>query len=416
MNSASVEPISSFIRANARWLTAGGVLTLSSCFGQTFFISIFAGEIRGEFGLSHGEWGGIYTIGTLASALLMLWAGGLTDRFRIRNLAPIVLIGLACVCAIMAAVPGAWALPFVIFGLRFCGQGMLSHTASVGLGRWFKRSRGRANALIHIGFLSGESILPFVFVILMGIIGWRGSWALAALLTLLYIPLIRALLSTERHPKGEVEDLEQAGMFGRHWTRKEALSHWLFWIAALAVASPSTFGTAYFFQQVHLTEIKGWELTSFVALIPLYSAVSLGSTFFFGALSDRIGTGRIVPIAMIPPAIAFALASQGETLFAAALAFICIGLMQGAMSTFSGAFWPEYYGTQHLGSVRAVAASVMVFGSAIGPGITGYLIDLGVDYRVQLLAMSAYFIVLAIILLIAFQKARQYLPHSQLSK
>jgi len=68
------------------------VLTLSSCFGQTFFISIFAGEIRGEFGLSHGEWGGIYTIGTLASALLMLWAGGLTDRFRIRNLAPVVLM------------------------------------------------------------------------------------------------------------------------------------------------------------------------------------------------------------------------------------------------------------------------------------------------------------------------------------
>ena len=385
------------------------MLTLSSSFGQTFFISIFAGEIRGEFGLSHGAWGGIYTIGTLASAVVMLWAGGLTDRFRVRHLSAVVLVLLATLCLAMATTPAAWMLPFVIFGLRFCGQGMLSHTASVGLGRWFARSRGRANALIHIGFLSGESILPFAFVILMGWIGWRWSWGIAALLVLLFIPILRILLSTERKPGGEIDEKNEPGMNGKHWSRPEALSHWLFWVAAIAVASPAMFGTAYFFHQVHLTEIKGWALASFVALIPLYSGVSLASTFFFGALADRFGTARIFPIAFIPACIAFAIASFGESLWAAGIAFIFIGMMQGAMSTISGAFWPEYYGTKHLGSVRAISTSIMVFGSAIGPGITGYLIDFGVDFRLQLLWMSAYFLVLACILTLCFQKARTYL-------
>jgi len=339
----------------------------------------------------------------------MLWAGGLTDRFRVRHLSAVVLVLLACVCLAMAAVPGAWALPFVIFGLRFCGQGMLSHTASVGLGRWFARSRGRANALIHIGFLSGESLLPFAFVILMGWIGWRWSWGVAALIVLMFIPILRLLLSQERKPGGEIDEKNEPGMFGKHWSRREAITHWLFWIAALTVVSPSMFGTAYFFHQVHLTEIKGWALASFVALIPLYSLVSLASTFFFGALADRFGTARIFPIAMLPGGVAFAIVSQGDSLWMAGIAFAFFGMMQGAMSTIGGAFWPEYYGTRHLGSVRAIATSIMVFGSAIGPGITGYLIDLGVDFRLQLLWMSIYFVVLAAILAICFEKARTYL-------
>lgn len=399
-----------FLRDNARWLLAAGLLMMSSSFGQTFFISLFAGEIRNEFGLSHGQWGGIYTVGTLASAALMLFAGGITDRFRVRHLSAIILVTLSAVCIAMAVVPGAWALPFVIFGLRFCGQGMLSHTAAVGLGRWFARNRGRANAFISIGYLTGESILPFLFVVLMGLIGWRMSWVVAAALALIFIPLLQMLLRAERKPGATVDIKEEPGMDSRHWNRRDAVSHWLFWIAALGVASPSMFVTAYFFQQVHLTEIKGWQLTQFVALIPLYSIASLGATFAFGALADRFGTARIFPVAMLPTALAFSLASMGETLWAAAAAFLFIGMMQGGVSTIGGAFWPEYYGTRNLGSIRAVASSLMVFGSAIGPGITGFLIDWGVDFRLQLLWMSVYFVGLACILTLGFERARRHLP------
>ena len=84
-----------FPQAQCQVARRGCVLTFMSSFGQTFFISIFAGEIRAEFGLSHGEWGGIYALGTLASAIVMVWSGGLTDRFRVRTLGPVVLVCLA---------------------------------------------------------------------------------------------------------------------------------------------------------------------------------------------------------------------------------------------------------------------------------------------------------------------------------
>ncbi|MEO1552201.1 MAG: MFS transporter, partial [Pseudomonadota bacterium] len=152
----------------------------SSSFGQTFFISIFAGEIRETFGLTHGQWGGIYTLGTLASAAVMLWAGGLADRIPAQRLGASVMVLLALTCLCMAVVPQAVLLPLVIFGLRFCGQGMLGHIAIVSLGKWFARQRGRANSVMSLGYLMGEACLPFIAVVLIGVLGWRSVWGLAA--------------------------------------------------------------------------------------------------------------------------------------------------------------------------------------------------------------------------------------------
>ena len=46
-----------FLRANANLIGFGFALCFVSSVGQTYFISLFGGEIRGEFGLSHGEFG-----------------------------------------------------------------------------------------------------------------------------------------------------------------------------------------------------------------------------------------------------------------------------------------------------------------------------------------------------------------------
>ena len=120
-----------FLILNKRWLGAGALISVSSSFGQTFFISIFAGVLMAEFQLTDGEWGGIYSLGTMASAVAMLYGGIFADRFRAGILASVVLVMLALACLFMANLPGAWALPFAIFALRFTGQGMLSHAAVV---------------------------------------------------------------------------------------------------------------------------------------------------------------------------------------------------------------------------------------------------------------------------------------------
>ena len=63
--------------------------------------------------------------------------------------------------------------------------------------------------------------------------------------------------------------------------------------------------------------------------------------------------------------------------------------MQGLGATVSGAFWPEFYGTKHLGSVRSVAMSLMVFATALGPLGSGILIDRGFGLELQYTIMAA---------------------------
>ena len=48
----------------------------------------------------------------------------------------------------------------------------------------------------------------------------------------------------------------------------------------------------------------------------------------------------------------------------------------------------------------------MVFGSAIGPGVTGVLIDWGYSFPSQMIAIAAYFIFALVFVVIAVERAR----------
>ena len=395
----------SFLRENAPWLAAGALLTFLSSFGQTFFISVFAGEIRDTFGLSHAAWGGIYTLGTSASAVAMLWAGALTDRYRSRALGTLVLVGLACACLFMAFNTLAALLPVVIFALRFMGQGMVSHIAVVSMSRWFVATRGKALSVAGLGFALGEAVLPVLFVSLMLVVDWHLLWVVAAGLAISGIPVLRLLLRQERTPQSHAESDVSLGMDGRHWTRGNCLRHWLFWFMVPALLGPAAFNTAFFFQQVHFAEVKGWAHLELVALFPLYTGVAVAAMVVSGWALDRFGTPRVIPWFQVPMIVAFVIFASVGTPLGAAFGLVILALTTGANSTLPNAFWAEFYGTRHLGSIKAMAAAVMVLGSALGPGITGVLIDLGVGIETQYLGVAVYFAFATVMMAIGVRRA-----------
>lgn len=399
-------PFLSFLKENAPWLSAGALMTLVSSCGQTFFISVFAAEIMGEFELTHGQWGQAYTIGTLASAATMMLAGPLTDRFRVRNLAAAVLTGLAAFSLAMAATPGAWALPFLIWGLRFCGQGMLTQVPAVAVGRWFRANRGRATAIVFFGVSAGQATFPVAFVAIMGATDWRTAWALAALAPLLAIPPVLLLLRRERSPRGQAQEAGGAGMLGRHWTRAQAVGHWLFWATFPGFLAQPIFSTALAFQQAHLSEIKGWSHAGFAALFSVMTIANIASLGLAGWAIDRVGVARVVPWMLAPAAAGYVALGYATSLGEAAIGMALVGAGTGAVSAVHGAYWPHFYGVDHLGAIRALATSVMVFATALGPGVTGYLIDGGVDFNDQLVGMAAISFASAAALSIAMRRAR----------
>lgn len=396
----------SFLRDNAPFLGVGVLLTFLSSFGQTFFIAVFAGEVRADFGLSHGAWGAIYSIGTAASAAVMIWAGSLTDLFRVRVLGGITLVGLALACILMASAQAAWMLALAIFALRLAGQGMTSHIATVAMARWFVASRGRALSIAGLGFALGEAILPVLFVALLALYDWRMLWLVAACVALVSIPAVTRLLRHERTPQSVADASQSLGMGGRHWRRAEVLRHWLFWLLVPSLLGPAAFVTAFFFLQVHYAQIKGWDHLDLVLLFPLYTGVGVASMLATGWAIDRFGTARLMPVYLLPIALAFAILALSDSLGLAALGLAVMAITVGANSTLPGAFWAEFYGTRHLGAIKAMAAAVMVLGSAIGPGITGVLIDTGLPFSRQMLGISAYFLLAAALVAYGIRRAR----------
>lgn len=386
---------------------SGALLTLLSSFGQTFFISIFAAEIQTEFSLSHGSWGGIYALGTTTSAVVMIWAGGLTDKFRVRTLGPAVLLLLAFACLLMAFNPYAWFLPIVIFALRLSGQGMTTHIALVAMARWFVAARGRALSISALGFSVGQAVLPIIFVMLLGVMDWRILWIFAAFISLAGVPLLIRLLRQERTPQSMANENPSFGMDARFWTRIDAIRHPLFWCMVPSILGPSAFNTAFFFHQVHFAGLKDISHVTLVAQFPLYTAVSVGAMLLSGWGLDKVGTPRLIPFFQVPMIAAFIVFGLAENLYGIVIGFVMLGLTAGASATLPIAFWAEFYGTKYIGSVKALAAAVMVLGSAIGPGITGLLIDYNVGLEIQFYWIAAYF---ALATLVLWLGVRRYAP------
>ncbi len=179
-------------------------------------------------------------------------------------------------------------------------------------------------------------------------------------------------------------------MRGRQWTRPEALRHWVFWVISPALLAPPFIGTSVFFQQAHVAEVKGWGIAAIAAAYPLYAGVTIAASFVAAWAVDRFGARRLLPLYQAPMALGVLLLAAGDAPWTIAATFALFGVTQGAAVAVLGSLWPELYGSRHIGAIRALAVSMMVLATALGPGMTGALIDLGVGVETQFVALGLW--------------------------
>jgi len=127
----------------------------------------------------------------------------------------------------------------------------------------------------------------------------------------------------------------------------------------------------------------------------------------YGILNDRFGARRLITFVQLPAAVGYFILSLVSGGLSVTGAFVFIAIMQGGWSTLSINFWAEFYGTKHLGSIKSVATAIMVFGSAIGPALTGWFIDRGVNFDHQMPWMSGFIIFAACLCAFTVYRARR---------
>ncbi|MFP4004530.1 MAG: MFS transporter [Alphaproteobacteria bacterium] len=375
------------------WLVgAAFLMTLSSVFGQTYFIAIFAPQLKSTFGLSDGGFGGLYTVSNVASAAVLLWAGKIADHYRIRWLAVLTLLALAAACAAMASVSAAWMLLPVLFALRLFGQGVPGHLAFTGIGRWYVRRRGRMISLAALGFPISEALAPMTAVALIAAVGWRETWFMAAaVLCAVSVPLVLFFLRNEPAHDQPSDDTDGEGAAERrHWTRAEVLRRPEFFVVLAGVVTPPFVMTGIIFHQAYLVEVKGWTLAWFAAWFPAYAGSSVLAALTTGWLVDRFDARTLLPLFLLPMAAGVLTLAFTDSPWAVPVFMVLGAATGGSAATLLGALWAELFGTRHLGAIRSAAFAAMVFASALAPGLIGALLDMGVRLEDQYVVMAVY--------------------------
>lgn len=389
-----------FICRHPRRLALGFLLTFFASFGQTYFIAVFGGQLREAFSLGVAGFGVVYSGATLASGLLILYLGGLIDRLALPLYVGSATAGLA-LAALMLASPASGS-PLYLFAvlllLRLCGQGLLSHASATTMAREFTRDRGKALTFTALGHAGGEAVFPIGAVALMALVGWNGVWlAIAASLLFLALPLF-LWLARHRHsplaqrPAGQAEEMSREGV---DWSRAEVLRDPVFYLLAPAVMTPPVLNTGIFFHQVPLVEAKGWPLSLFAGAFTVYALATVIAILYGGRQVDRIGAAGVLRFALAPLALGLVLLVMSDAAWAAYAFMACSGLSTGIFFTSSTAIWAETYGITHLGAIRALASSMMVFATAAAPALFGWLLDAGLGFD-RLLGLCAGWTMLVI--------------------
>jgi len=398
-----------FARTHPRFLGFGFLLAFLSSAGQTYFIGVFGPGIRADFNLNAGEWGQIYLLGTLASAAVINWTGSLLDRYDLRWFTVACLVGLAIACSFISWVATPALLVLAIFLLRQFGQGLTSHTGLTSMARYHDKDRGKAIALAAIGFACGEALLPSLGLFASEIIGWRETFRWVAIAVLLAIvPALWLLKGHSARHEAHNRNLEQQAVEGRvHYTRSAVLRESRFYLMLPAMMAPSMIMTALFFFPDEIARHRGWPTLWVTGNYWTYSLTAVLTTFYSGAIIDRLSAKKVVPIFLLPLVVALVAIAWSDHKLIIWPYMLFMGVSSGLYFTGLSALWAELYGARHLGAIKSLTNAIMVFASALGPALVGTLLDLGIEFSMVCILLAGFCLLATWLLVMALNLKQQ---------
>jgi predicted MFS family arabinose efflux permease len=382
----------------------GFIFTFFSSFGQSFFLGLFNSSIRDTLSITQGQFGSIYASATLLSSFLLIWAGKKIDDINIFKFAFFVTILLSFSCFFFSKISSVIFLFIAIFLMRFSGQGMMSHIATTTISRYFIKSRGKALSTCWFGLSTAEFLLPVLIVYLLTITTWQNIWTLISILVLIFLPITSFILIKElnfdsreyvNHKEFEERDIKQ-------WKRIEVLKDYRFYVVCLNMLAMPWIATGVFVYQSFITESKEWSTFVIAQSFMVYSILSVATLLISGFLIDKFTSRKLLIFMNIPLMISVLVLIWFNTTISAFIFLGLIGISNGFANVLGSSTWAEIYGVKHIGSIKALTTSLMVFSTAFGTALFGLLIDNG--FSIEDIALVSFIYMLTSLILLFFVK------------
>ena len=382
----------------------GFIFTFFSTFGQSYFLGLFNSSIRETLSITHGQFGTIYASATLCSSLLLIWVGKKIDDVNIFKFAFFVIILLSFACFFFSKISSVLLLFIAIFFMRFSGQGLMSHTASTTISRYFTKTRGKALSISWFGLSSAEFIMPVLMVYLLTIISWQNLWVIFSITVLIFLPIVSFLLIKNlnldsRESKDENIKKEEI----KQWKRIEVIKDYRFYIISLNMLAMPWIFTGFAVFQSFVQTSKGWGPYTIAQSFMSYSIFSVLTLFLSGYLIDKFTSRKLLIFMNIPLLISAIVLFFFDTPIIAFVFLGLVGISNGFANILGSSTWAELYGVKHIGSIKALTTALMVFATAFGTALYGFLIDIGFTIE-EIVAVSGTYISISLILLFLIRK------------
>jgi MFS family permease len=277
--------------------------------------------------------------------------------------------------------------------------------ASVIVPKWFVRQRGRAVALAMLGSSASAFALPLTLTVVSDAWGWRATWVVLGVATLLFTALPALLIRCRPEDVGLLPDGDDAAkviaagvkvVHERSYTAREAFRMKTTWLLVFAMTVGSLAWIGLPANLVAIAEDHGFSKSTGALAFTVYGMFSMSARFAWGAIAERTHVRTAVILAGVFGAtVVFALSFLVGYLplmfvFAAGSGFAIGGLI-----VLNPLIWATYFGRDHLGSINGIVQPITTLGVAGGPLVMSLIHDSLGSYELGLLLIGCAWLLCA---------------------
>ncbi|MDQ0338779.1 MFS family permease [Caldalkalibacillus uzonensis] len=373
--------------------------------GQTYSVSVFIDAYIEAFGWDRTLVSSIYSGATLLAGLLLFVVGKLVDRFgqRPMTVAVALLLGLACLWN--SFVMGPVMLFIGFFLIRLLGQGSMTLLPNTLVPQWFVRYRGRAISFMSVGVLLSAAAFPPLNNWLIQNWGWPVAWRVwFVVLVFFFAPLALYLIRNKPEDVGLLPDNDRrrksTGSVGttmstssiqeESWTLKEAMRTRAFWLILFCVGVPSMVNTGITFHLFSILAESGIGRGTTAFLLSLVPLIGFVCSLAAGFIMEKVKVHYVLCVTFLIELGSIMILLLGSSVYTILFFVLLWGIFEGFLRVCVGVVWPNYFGREHLGTIRSVVTTVTVIGSALGPLPFGIAYDLYGRYSEVLLLIMLF--------------------------
>jgi predicted MFS family arabinose efflux permease len=288
--------------------------------------------------------------------------------------------------------------------MRFSGQGLMGHTSSTAISRYFEKRRGKALSVSWLGLSAAEFILPVLVIYFLTFFSWRSVWQGISIMIILILPLI--INYTIKNINFESRESDSKLILKtkiKSWKRIEVLKDYRFYIISSNMLAMPWIFTGMAVYQSFISDSKLWESYTIPKAFMVYSIASIITLFLSGFLVDKFTSRKLIPIMNIPLLFAMIVLFYSKHEISAYFFLGLIGVSNGFGNILGSSTWAEIYGVKYIGGIKALTTAFMVFSTALGTALFGILIDNG--FTIENIAfICGSYIVVSISILMLFRK------------